>query len=824
MNISEAINYALNGEAILFAGAGFNYMAKNINGQNFPLGNDLCKRLIEDGNIDVSGEPEKDLEDPSYISERYLMTNTKRDIKEFLKKQFTCQSYTRAQKTVACLPWQRIYTTNYDNLLEKISEDAAILRQSVNPRRGASDIYKATNAIIHINSFIEELNDESLDREFKLTISSYQHRSIPDSDLAISLSNDLKVSRAIIFVGYSLEYDPELQQIFAEQSSLHEKCVFITKDPSRRTRFKMEKFGTVYGEGIDAFAATVKDISRGFVKDSYEHEPYCFKEIKGTKIVPSAKIEGEDVVNLFFKGDIQLEHIFSSLSNLYVIERETVKEISNYLLDGRDEFKSVIVHSDLGNGKSVLIRELEQRLCSSGHVYYLFEATDKLRLDLDYIANQKGHKYIFIEDYNRIIYSKDYARILSLYIRSDIRFIFTVRSSFNDNIYQQLIEKSNIPEQNLMIYDVNKLSKQEIESMYTLLTYHSFWGERAADNASKKYAYLKRMCKKEIKNIVLDLLNSKELSERIEKVINTLFVDESVKEITLLGFISTLINVPLSLNDMVVLLNKQIQSGYLLHNAPIREFFDLRDNAFYLKSALVAQHVLTKYHYNEDVRDLIIRLLPVLDRNSMRYEHLLKMLISHSNLRIVLNQKDKNYRDTINRIYEAAKILEFHKENPFFWLQYAIACMDLGQYERADIYLKNAEAYYKKRSASYRKHYVEEFWQINTQRARYILETLNKYDDINEIYNSFSQAHYMIITSSTKDMFFPLRQTSLYENFYNHYYDRLSDDQQVGYQLMCHEVITVLEKEITKLDKINSTKRASELRRYKGRIEKTVNK
>lgn len=47
------------------------------------MGNELCQRIIEDGNIDVSEDSEKDKEDLQYISERYLENNTKTDLINF---------------------------------------------------------------------------------------------------------------------------------------------------------------------------------------------------------------------------------------------------------------------------------------------------------------------------------------------------------------------------------------------------------------------------------------------------------------------------------------------------------------------------------------------------------------------------------------------------------------------------------------------------------------------------------------------------------------------------------------------------------------------
>lgn len=48
MDINTAINFALKGNAILFAGAGFSYGAKNLNGTSFNLGEGLRDIIAKD--------------------------------------------------------------------------------------------------------------------------------------------------------------------------------------------------------------------------------------------------------------------------------------------------------------------------------------------------------------------------------------------------------------------------------------------------------------------------------------------------------------------------------------------------------------------------------------------------------------------------------------------------------------------------------------------------------------------------------------------------------------------------------------------------------
>ena len=247
MRLEESIMHAIDGNAVLFLGAGFNSGAINFNDERFPLGNELCQRIIEDGNIDVSEDSEKDKEDLQYISERYLENNTKTDLINFLKKQFTCKKLSDAQKIISSINWKRIYTTNYDDTIEYASKIGEVQRDSIDPKKNYADVLRKKGAIIHINGYIGNVTEDDLDDTFKLLDRSYQRRTIPDSDIALTLSNDIKNAQCFIFIGYSLDYDLELQQIFVEGGMTKNKSVFITYNASNRTKHKNRKIWNTCG-------------------------------------------------------------------------------------------------------------------------------------------------------------------------------------------------------------------------------------------------------------------------------------------------------------------------------------------------------------------------------------------------------------------------------------------------------------------------------------------------------------------------------------------------------------------------------------------------
>lgn len=107
------------GNPILFTGAGFNYGVE-VGGKSLPMGNDL-KRLIiteilcyEDGTSDYKELEQESLADICSLCEEH---NALR-LNDFLVEAFSNCMPLAYHRTVASYRWQKIYTTNIDDLLE----------------------------------------------------------------------------------------------------------------------------------------------------------------------------------------------------------------------------------------------------------------------------------------------------------------------------------------------------------------------------------------------------------------------------------------------------------------------------------------------------------------------------------------------------------------------------------------------------------------------------------------------------------------------------------------------------------------------------------
>lgn len=121
-NIEEIIKKIYRGNAILFVGAGFSRGALGFRGE-LPVSEELKKKICE--LMDKSNNDSKNL---AHIANFFIGNYCKaypEKLNEFIrmmKETFTVVGVKPYHTTIASLPWRRIYTTNYDDVIEEAAK------------------------------------------------------------------------------------------------------------------------------------------------------------------------------------------------------------------------------------------------------------------------------------------------------------------------------------------------------------------------------------------------------------------------------------------------------------------------------------------------------------------------------------------------------------------------------------------------------------------------------------------------------------------------------------------------------------------------------
>jgi len=359
MELTEAIQHALEGNAVLFVGAGFSIGATNTRDGRLKNGRDLRDHLLNMAGIaldeDVSLQDAADLflEVHSFRGPDLLMSE--------LQHEFTAKGISPSQKQIARIPWRRVYTTNYDDVVEKAYSQVSRSIRPVVLSDDVRSISHETATCVHLNGFVGRLSRQSLQSELKLTESSYVTASIVESEWAVLFRNDIRMARAVFFIGYSAS-DLDIRRILFESDELREKCFFVlgkTIGPS--TRRKVKPFGSLLEIDDAEFALALTDAAKGFspIKPS-GYIGHALQKYDPSKSPVIRHATDEDVLTLLLQGRLDTSLIQPTVdtSGRYYLLRDSVREVADDLVSGN----CVVVNSEMANGKTMVVEGVK-RLC-----------------------------------------------------------------------------------------------------------------------------------------------------------------------------------------------------------------------------------------------------------------------------------------------------------------------------------------------------------------------------------------------------------------------------------------------------------------------------
>lgn len=198
--------------AVLFLGAGINAGVKNEKGGLFPLSQELSDQIARD----LLGDENLNLTlDEATEMARYKLG--KEEVNNYLYRLFSSYRPGTAHLTLVQLPWDVIYTTNFDLLVESAAENASITPAGnikvVCSLKTELAQFKEEDIIYYkLHGSIDLANTK--DGKLILTKEDYRHYLSYRKTLFKRLERDL-LNRTFVFIGYALR-DPNFRAILED--------------------------------------------------------------------------------------------------------------------------------------------------------------------------------------------------------------------------------------------------------------------------------------------------------------------------------------------------------------------------------------------------------------------------------------------------------------------------------------------------------------------------------------------------------------------------------------------------------------------------------
>jgi len=654
-NKLESINIA---NSILFLGAGFSGSAKNILKENLPRGRELQEKLAEALGVESSNYDLKTLADA-------LGEDDPASLYKILYNSFTVSELTPSQEYILNLPWKRIYTTNYDDAVEfcmlqnkKFTSLPSYSYNTPKPNK------LPMSSVIHLHGVVRDIKEDNALDQIILGGISYAQQFFEKSDWYRDFIQDLRFCHHCFFIGYS-NNDAHIQSLLLQNENTQKRTFFITRSAVDKIQQKtLERYGTILPVEIDGFV----DLCKTLPKVDTDVSPYSLKAFKYVDPHKDKKTLSNptptEIINLYAYGKFNFQRFLSTYdSGQYVIPRsKLLKDAKHYLIE--ENYKCLLVHSRIGNGKSIFCEMLAVSLSENNYSCVFMKAAPVIESE-DIERLRKFDKLVILID------SYEDAVEHIQYIEKELpyaKFVVTIRSSIKSVRMHEV--KGRLPAKFYQL-DINQISDSDKEAFVELANKAGISNDNTEAVALNAY---------DVRDIIVPLYDNQYVREQIENNVSALLQNPSIKQIFITSQILKTIGVEIDPILIRYISNKDIFHEFSKNRELVDDFFDISDDQIIVRSSILSDYVLKYFIGSQDILDSIFKVITVAVRNKAQRKNqaIISSLIKPNKLKDLLKE-DPDCESRIETLFEKLRLDSEVNQEPLFWLQYSILMS--SQYE-----------------------------------------------------------------------------------------------------------------------------------------------
>ena len=453
----------------------------------------------------------------------------------------------------------------------------------------------------------------------------------------------------------------------------------------------------------------------------------------------------------------------------YLILRSQLDEAKKFI----DNNKNIVFYGDMGNGKSMLLRELQTHLSlNSIDCYNIIDWEGDYVGDIDLLSKGGKKSVIFIDGYERYL---DLVKHYCGSMPANIMLVATARTAEHERLRQYL---KNIEfEYNELCIDL--LSIEESSALVDIVDNLGMWGEKAGMSNGRKIDFIQEKNSAQISLTLLSIFNSPQIRDRVALVLESLITDSRVKDTIFAIALIEVLDMPCNFSLISDIAGDDIiYSAGLQQNEAFRSLFKSSGLEIKAKSSIFCLSLIKNHFTPTYVISQLQKIAKKLDgysRNDYEQMTIFKSTLRFSFVeRIIPGESKKN---SLRRYYEDLKIsVPWLKNDPHFWLQYGMANITFKEYGKAQQFFDQSYSLARKKDGYHTSN-------IDTQQARLYLLIAMKESDGSKMYEGFSKCH-KILNSLDNDVY-KFRQVEKYRDFYESCFSKLSKKNRVGFQHAC---------------------------------------
>jgi hypothetical protein len=720
VDVASLIETIAGGRAVLFVGSGFARNAIALDGTKFPTAEVLARKIGELGGFDA----DKDLR---YASEKYLRMNSGEKLVDMLLEAFSVKEVLPHQTTIAAAPWRRIYTTNYDLVVEESAKRAGVRIESADLDDHPGDYLTKKNICVHLNGSIRNLKTEDLNDRLKLTSSSYlSPETFNSSAWHFPFKRDLEMCTALVFVGYSL-YDIEIQKILYENPDFTEKTFFVTSpDISERERFTLAPFGNCLAIGAESFA---EHITLHLEKFLLERSADLLTSFRKYQLSEEKKAPRDaDAERLLMIGDVSDVLLETSLLTGDGAPLAVRRTDLNLAVDAAIKGNHVAVISDFGNGKTVFLRSLTILLAQKGNDVYIVDNPDDYnREDLEIIAKSTKRAFLVIDSYDQHI---DFLQHFTDLSPANITLLIAARTTKHERM-QDTLSRLKINVQELVI---DELDDAETGKFVEIVDNVGLWADLVTLGTENKTNLIKRKHRGQLQQTLLSILQAPQMVARVSEIVKSIFAKNTYKD-TIFA-ISVLSALDFSLKPSLiseVAGNDEIYSSALRSNEDFKSLVRVERGLVFAKSSVFCLALIKNHFASTYIVDQLLAIARRMDTHDASHQknEVLKSLLRFSGVERLFPERQRI--NNLVRYYEEVKRrITWLKQDPHYWLQFGMALLAHDEYEKSQRMLTQAYEWAAKKKNYHTMH-------IDMQQSRLYMKMSAKEADAAQSFKLFKK-------------------------------------------------------------------------------------
>lgn len=726
MNITEAIIQAKLGNSIAFTGAGFPSSTKSVKGEKILSADDLRKRLSQDLMI-------TDHRDLQLVTELYEDEFGAGKLRSIIEDHYCVGTFLSGHAVIADIPWRRVYTTNYDDLFE-VASSRSYYSASISD--APDSLPRGRPAVIHLHgSAARSLAESEKMESFQLSMSSYLRSEFPTSPWVPVFRNDLRFALSVFFIGYSLS-DLDISRVVFDETIRQKTFIIVHPDTDPIELRRLSKFGNAVAMDIETFSRLIEETEVVGGDHNDEMPLIAFTKFSAPELPVEAS---QDLyIDLLTRGTFeQAAHADQQAKNnsTYATPRTQLKLLRN------NDRRRFLVHSNLGNGKTVFLDQASSIMVEKGYkVYSYTRAADTGPAEVDRIFSSADKICLIFDNLNR---SRDLIAYASARVGNEDAIIVSCRSITYEIEKQDI---SNTLQNDFVEIDLNEIDKSEAIHFDSVFHSYGIWGDDIRIRPEKRVDILRNECAGEIRSIVLRSFHNGVIAEKLSEWSNDIqHLSANDQQLTLAIILSTLVHADITIIDISDILNIKFTSiKETLSSTVAGEIIGVDGIYADVRSAVLAEFLIREGFPPELVLStltILVRRLSEWAHSGDQYKDFMREIMRFAVVGRIFEGAGKS--DFIVSFYESVRSLDYCRSNPAFWLQYAMARMAREEYGLAGTMLATAEG-----QARQRQHY--NLFQIHNQKARYLLLSRARTESFSDYDAAYMNA-FQIISSQIRD-------------------------------------------------------------------------